>query len=149
MPENKYFIDTNVLIYAYDVSAGKKHETARGIVVDLWRLGMGMLSLQVLQEFFVNITKKVSKPLEIQAAKEIVRDLLKWDIVIPDGDSILEGIEIHSRFHFSFWDSMILQAALKGGASALLSEDLVEGRIIDALKIINPFADSGFAITQK
>jgi predicted nucleic acid-binding protein len=75
MPENKFFVDTNVLIHAYDVSAGKKHEMAKGIVVDLWKLGLGMLSLQVLQDFFVNVTKKVSKPLGINAAKEIVRDL--------------------------------------------------------------------------
>jgi predicted nucleic acid-binding protein len=99
-----------------------------------------MLSLQVLQEFFVNITKKVSKPLEIRMAKEIVQDLLKWDIVMIDGESVLEGIDIHSRYQFSFWDSLIVHAALKGGASVLLSEDFEDGRIIEGLKIKNPFA---------
>ena len=139
MPEDKFFVDTNVFIYAYDIPAGKKHETAKGIVIDLWERGQGMLSLQVLQEFFVNITKKVSKPLEIRMAKEIVRDLLKWDIVMIDGESVLEGIDIHSRYQFSFWDSMIVHAALKGGASVLLSEDFEDGRIIEGLTIKNPF----------
>ena len=92
----------------------------------------------------MNVTKKVSRPLEIETAREIVRDLLKWDIVLLDGDSILEAIEIHRRFQFSFWDSMILHAALRGGASVLLSEDLKESRIIDGLKIKNPFTGSGF-----
>ncbi len=148
MPGNKLFVDTNVLIYAYDVSAGKKNERARKIIGDLWELGLGVLSLQVLQEFFVNVTKKVSKPLGIETAREIVRDLLKWDIVLLDGDSIWEAIEIHRRFQFSFWDSMILHAALRGGASILLSEDLEDGRIIDGLKIKNPFTGSDFAIAH-
>ncbi len=149
MPEDRFFVDTNVLIYAYDISAGKKHDKAMEIVADLWELGLGIISLQVLEEFFVNVTKKVSKPLAISAAKEIVRDLLTWDIVLLGGDSVLEAIEIHGRFQLSFWDSMIIHAALKGGAHVLLSEVMEDGRIIDGLKITNPFVRAHFTVRSK
>jgi predicted nucleic acid-binding protein len=142
MREDKIFLDTNVLIYAYDVSAGKKHEMAKTILMDLWNSGKGVLSIQVLQEFFVNITKKVSKPLDINTAKDIIKDLLKWDVVMIDGESLLEAVEIHIRRQYSFWDSMILKAAQKGGAVLLLSEDLMHGQTIDGVKIKNPFIDS-------
>jgi predicted nucleic acid-binding protein len=144
MREDKIFLDTNILIYAYDVSAGKKHEMAKTILMDLWNSGKGVLSIQVLQEFFVNITKKVSKPLDINTAKDIIKDLLKWDVVMIDGESLLEAVEIHIRHQYSFWDSMILKAAQKGGAVLLLSEDLMHGQTIDGVKIKNPFTDSAF-----
>jgi predicted nucleic acid-binding protein len=142
MPGDKIFVDTNILIYAYDVSAGKKYETAKTIIMDLWNSGRGILSIQVLEEFFVNITKKVSKPLEIKSAKDIIKDFLKWEVVILDGESLLEAIEIHIRYRYSFWDSMVLEAAQKGGASWLLSEDLLDGQTVDGVKIKNPFAHS-------
>jgi predicted nucleic acid-binding protein len=144
MAEGKIFLDTNILIYAYDVSAGKKHEMAKTIIMDLWNSKKGVLSIQVLQEFFVNITKKVSKPIGVKLAKDIIRDLLKWEVVVIDGESLLEAIEIHSRHQYSFWDSLILQAAQKGGASRLLSEDLVEGQIVNGVKIENPFIQVPF-----
>ena len=142
MREDKIFLDTNILIYAYDVSAGKKHEMAKTILMDLWNSGKGVLSIQVLQEFFVNITKKVSKPLDIKTAKDIIKDLLKWDVVMIDGESLLEAVEIHIRHQYSFWDSMILKAAQKGGAVLLLSEDLMHGQTVDGVKIKNPFTHS-------
>jgi len=142
MPGDKIFLDTNILIYAYDVSAGKKHEMAKTILMDLWNSGRGILSIQVLQEFFVNITKKVSKPLGVKLAKDIIRDLLKWEVVIIDGESLLEAVEIHIRHQYSFWDSMILKAAQKGGAVLLLSEDLMHGQTFDGVTIKNPFTDS-------
>jgi predicted nucleic acid-binding protein len=142
MPENKIFVDTNVLIYAYDVSAGNKHKTAKTIMMDLWDSGRGIISIQVLQEFFVNITKKVSKPLEIKLAKDIIRDLLNWEVIIIDGESLLEAIELHVRHQYSLWDSMILKAAQKGGAIILLSEDLKDGQTIDGVTIKNPFMET-------
>ena len=96
MPGAKIFLDTNVLIYAYDVSAGERREKAEKILVDLWESGQGLLSTQVLQEFFVSVTRKIPQPLALKAAKQIVNDLLSWDIVVNDGDSILEAIELHS-----------------------------------------------------
>ena len=139
MPGAKIFLDTNVIIYAYDVSAGAKREKAQRIIIDLWESGQGLLSTQVLQEFFVSVTRKIPQPLELKTAKQIVNDLLMWDIVINDGDSILEAIELHSNYRYSFWDSLIIQAAIKGGASLLLSEDLSGGQNIKGITIKNPF----------
>lgn len=139
MPENKVFLDTNILVYAHDASAGEKHELAREIVIDLWDSGLGLFSIQVLQEFFVCVTSKIPKPLGIESAKEIVEDLLKWDFTVNDGESILAAIDIQKRYHYSFWDSMIIQAALKGNASLLLSEYFSDGQVIEGLRIKNPF----------
>lgn len=140
MPEDKVFLDTNIISYAYDVSAGKKHKISKETLVDLWNSGLGVLSTQVLQEFFVAITKKIPKPLDIKLAKEIVNDFLKWDVVVNDGESILEATEIHLRYKYSFWDSMIMEAAIRGNADLLLSEDLSDGQIINGVKIKNPFS---------
>jgi predicted nucleic acid-binding protein len=85
MPGDKCFLDTNILVYAFDVSAGQKHEVAKRIVIDLWNTKDGILSTQVLQEFFVSVTKKIPKPINARLAREIVSDFLKWNIVINDG----------------------------------------------------------------
>ena len=139
MPETKVFLDTTIIIYAYDVSAKEKHEQAREILVDLWNSGHGVLSTQVVQEFFVSVTQKIPQPLTLSKAKEIISDLLRWEIVVNDGDSILEAIELRSRYKYSFWDSLLIQAAIKGGASLLLSEDLSGGQTIQGLAIKDPF----------
>lgn len=115
MPGDKIFLDTNIPVYGYDASAGSKHEIARKIIMDLWNSGLGLLSAQVLQEFFVSVTRKAPRPLEVKLAREVISDLLKWDVVVNDGESILEAMEIHSRYKYSFWDSMVIQAARRGG----------------------------------
>jgi len=139
MPEDRVFIDTNILIYAHDISSGIKHQRAQQIIMDLWESGLGLLSIQVLQEFFVSVTSKIPAPLDIEKAEKIVEDLLSWDVVLNDGKSLLEAIDIHKRYKYSFWDAMIIQAAIKGNASLLLSEDLNDGQIISGMRIKNPF----------
>ena len=139
MPEDKAFIDTNIIIYAYDVTAGKKHKAAREIIAGLWDSGLGVISTQVLQEFFVNVVQKIPKPMDMQQAKEIVRDLLKWRVVINTGDSIIDAIDICLRYGYSFWDSMIIEAAIKGGATVIISEDLQDGQVVSGVTIKNPF----------
>ena len=96
-------------------------------------------STQVLQEFFVNVTKRIPKPLDVKSAKEIISDYLKWDVIVNNGEDILEAIEIQSQYKYSFWDSLIICAAKKGGAILLLTEDLSDGQIINDLTIKNPF----------
>ena len=140
MTEDKVFLDTNIIIYAYDLTAGEKHKIAKKIVLDLWNSGLGIISTQVLQEFFVIATQKIPKSLDIKIAKEIMRDLLKWNVVANDGESILEAVNILLRYHYSFWDSMIIEAAVKSGAGMLLTEDLSDGQIISGVTIKNPFA---------
>jgi len=133
------FIDTNILIYAFDVSAGKKHQVASHILNDLWNSGLGVLSTQVLQEFYINVVQKIQKPIDQKMAQEIIRDLLKWHVVVNNGDSILDAIDISEKYGYSFWDSLIIEAALTGGVSVLLSEDLQHGQVISGVTISNPF----------
>ena len=139
MTGDKVFLDTNIVVYAYDISAGKKHDVAANLMIDLWNTGLGVISTQVLQEFFVIVTKKIPNPLTIHKAKEIIKDLLTWDVVIPNGDTILSAIDITTRYKYSFWDSLIITTAIESGASVLFTEDLSDGQTIKGLKIKNPF----------
>ena len=139
MTEDKIFLDTNILVYAYDISSGKKHNTARNIVTDLWNSRTGALSVQVLQEFFVSITKKIPNPLDVKTASDIIRDFLLWEIIDNDGELLLAAMDIQARYLYSFWDSLIIAAAVKSGASVLLTEDLKNGQIIEDVMIKNPF----------
>ena len=143
MTENKVFLDTNIIVYAYDISAGEKHEKAVGIIADLWDSGLGLISTQVLQEFFVTVSAKIHKPLETGPAREIISDFLRWDVVINDGDVILEAIDIQAEYGYSFGDSMIITAAIQGGASILFTEDLTDGRNIKGIEVVNPFVVGG------
>jgi predicted nucleic acid-binding protein len=149
MPGDRVFVDTNVIIYAYDISAGYKHEAAREIMADLWDSGSGVLSTQVLQEFFVSVTQKMPAPIGMELAKGIVTDFLKWDVVINDGESILNAIEIYKKYKYSFWDSLIIEAAVKGGCALLLSEDLSAGQNVNGVEIKNPFENENPAQTSK
>jgi predicted nucleic acid-binding protein len=139
MNEDKVFLDSNVLVYAHDVSAGAKHEIAKTAMRVLWEERSGVLSTQVLQEWFVIVTGKIPKPVTVSTARGIVEDLLSWEVIVNDGTSVLAAVDIHQRLGFSFWDSMVLQAALKAGAKRLLTEDLQHGQKVDGLRIENPF----------
>ena len=139
MSEDRVFLDTNVLVYAFDSSAGEKHRIAQKELSGLWDSGQGLISTQVLQEFYVTITKKVPKPVDPIFARVIIQDLLQWKVIINDGPSILEAIEIQKKHRFSFWDALVVQAAVKGEADILLSEDFEPGRWVDGLTIRNPF----------
>jgi len=139
MKEGRVFVDTNIIVYAYDASAGEKHSKALEIMKDLWGTGNGIASTQVLQEFFVSVTGKIVKSLSIITAKEIVKDFLKWKIVIVDGEIILEAIDIQNERRYSFWDSLIIASAIAGGAGTLLSEDLSDKHKIKGIVIKNPF----------
>lgn len=139
MSEDKIFIDTNIIIYAYDVTAGDKHRVAGSLLTDIWNSGNGVISTQVLQEFFVYVVQKIPRPMDKQLAKEIVRDFLKWNVVVNNGESILDAIDICIKYGYSFWDSMIIEAAIKGGAALLISEDLNDGQVISGVTIRNPF----------
>lgn len=136
---DKVFIDTNVLVYAYDISAKKKHEVAVSVIENLWYSDTGILSSQVLSEFFVVVTRKIPNPLSVNIAKSIIKDFLTWDIIPIYEDSVLDAIEILQKYNLSFWDAMIVESALRGGASLLLSEDFSDGMEIEKLKIQNPF----------
>src|SRR5215472_8203060 len=115
----RYFVDTNILMYAHDASTGAKHERARALVEELWRDRAGIVSTQVLQELAVNLRRKAGRPLDSQAARDIVADYLTWQVVVNSGHSILEALDLEARFHISFWDALVIHAAQVSGAEVL------------------------------
>lgn len=135
----RLFVDTNVLVYAYDLSAGEKHERARELVEGLWRERSGCISVQVLQEFFVNVTRKIPKPLSTVQAKEIVSDLTYWRLHSSTGTDVVEAIDSHERLDLSFWDSMVIRSAVSLGCGVLYTEDLNSGQSYDGVRVENPF----------
>lgn len=137
--EQRVFVDTNVLVYAYDVSAGEKHDLAREMIEDLWRSRAGCISVQVLQEFFVNVTRKIPNPLSTAQAKEIVSDLGYWKAHSPSARDVVEAIELHERLQLSFWDAMIVRSAACSGCIVLYTEDLNAGQAYDGVRVENPF----------
>ena len=135
---DRFFIDTNILMYAHDTAAGEKHERAKAVVEQLWRDRTGVVSTQVLQELSVNLRKKVRRPLDAKATRDIVADYLTWHVVVNSGESILEAIDLESRYQISFWDALVVQAAQTSGADILYSEDLSSGQKYDSVRIVNP-----------
>lgn len=133
------FVDTNILIYAEDRDAGRKHDVARDLIVALWNDRDGALSVQVLQEFFVNVTRKLKRPMKSARAREIVDEYLTWTVVENTGRLLTAAIELHQRAKLSFWDAMVVQAALESGCDRLYSEDLNHGQRFGAVVIVNPF----------
>src|SRR6266699_5033506 len=133
------FVDANVLIYAHDVDSKSKHATAKNILRELWTEQTGVLSMQVLQEFYVNATRKIRSPLPKDSARLVVSSYSIWCIeTTPAEVSVAFRIEDESQI--GFWDALIVAAAAKSGATRLLSEDLNPGQKIAGLRIENPFA---------
>jgi len=138
-PKDLQFVDTNVLIYAHDATAGEKNSRARQLITDLWESGLGCLSVQVLQEFYVNVTEKVAKPLSSDVAAQIVSDLSAWQVHSPGVEDVLDAIRMQRRYQMSFWDAMIVVSAIELGCTTLWSEDLNPGQVYDQVKVGTPF----------
>lgn len=137
--EQRQFVDTNVLIYAHDPSAGPKYDKARLLMNDLWRSGAGCLSIQVFQEFYTNATRKLARPLSPELAVQIITDLSRWHIHRPKVNDVIEAIHLHSRRQISFWDAMILNSAQQLGCQTLWSEELNAGQNYGGIEVRNPF----------
>ncbi len=133
------FVDTNILIYAHDLSAGHKHTRARNLIRELWESGEGCLSVQVLQEFYVNVTQKVPRPLAANVAASIIADLSAWQIHRPGAEDILDAIRLQNRYQTSFWDAMIIASAIQLGCQSIWSEDLNPGQVYDTITVLSPF----------
>ena len=138
-PSNLQFVDTDILIYAHDRSAGGKHTRAGELIQDLWRSEAGCLSVQVLQEFYVNVTQKVPKPLPPEVAGEIIADLSVWQVHRPAVPDILDAIRLQGRYQLSFWDAMIVASAIQLGCQTIWSEDLNPGQVYDQVAVASPF----------
>jgi predicted nucleic acid-binding protein len=135
---DRYFVDTNILMYAHDNAAGEKHERAKTLVEELWRERKGVVSTQVLQELAVNLRRKAARPLDAKATRDVVSDYLAWQVVVNGGDSILEALDLEARYQISFWDALVIQAAQLAGAEILYSEDLSDGQTYGSVRVINP-----------
>ena len=136
---DRRFVDTNVLLYAHDRDAAEKHERAAAVVRGLWETETGVVSVQVLQEFYVNVTRKIPRPLPPAEARAVIRAYRAWRVERPDADTVLHASEIQERNRLSFWDAMIVATAVSSGAATLLSEDLQHGQLIEGVRVENPF----------
>ncbi len=139
MSADRTFVDTNVLVYAYDRDADDKHCRAVEIISRLWEEQTGVLSTQVLQEFYVTVTRKLARPMTRLDARAVINTLRCWPVQGIDADDVVAASELEQRHRLSFWDALILTAARRAGANRLLSEDLQHGRHIAGLVIENPF----------
>ena len=133
------FIDTNVLVYAHDRSAEDKHERAASLITRIAEEGSGRLSVQVLQEFYWIVTRKVPKPLTHRAALNVLEDFATWPVFTPSIEHVIRAAELGARHRLSFWDAMILCAAIETEAGILWSEDLSPGRRFESVTVRNPF----------
>ena len=134
------FVDTNILVYAHDISAGDKYIRAKELINELWNSGRGSLSIQVLQEFYVTVVQKVARPMQPRMAAKIISDLSTWRLHVPDVSDVLEAIDIQQRNRLSFWDALIICSAKKPGCVVLFTEDLNSNQLYEGIKVQNPFA---------
>jgi len=137
--KTKEFIDTNILVYAYDNTAGKKHDVAKKLLRKLWENKTGVLSLQVFQELYVVLTKKIKNPLSPDEALELIKDYTYWEIHLPGINDFFDAIKIQKKFKISFWDAMIINSAIKMNCQVIWSEDLNPGQEYDRVKALSPF----------
>lgn len=141
MSGERAFVDTNVLVYAHDASAGNKRGRAQALIRELWDSGQGCLSIQVLQEFFVTVTRKVPAPLPVDRAAGLIAELSQWIVHSPGADDVLSAVDLHARTPVSFLDAMIIRSAVKLGCGVLYSEDLSDGQRYDGVEVRNPFGE--------
>jgi predicted nucleic acid-binding protein len=136
MPARSFF-DTNVLVYADDKAAPAKQRKALDLVAEHRRGRSGVVSLQVLQEYFVTITRKLH--VDATVARRKVELLAEFDVAAPDVVDVLAAIDLHRLHGFSFWDALIVRAAKQAGCAVLLTEDMQMAREVDGVRIVNPF----------
>lgn len=134
------FVDTNVLVYWRDATEPRKQQRAREWLAGLWEHAAGRISYQVLQEFYVTVTRKLDPALPPAEAREDVRTFMAWRPPVPDAGLMERAWSLQDRFSLSWWDAMVVASALSQGAELLLSEDLQDGQVIDGMRIANPFA---------
>ena len=133
------FFDTNVLLYLFDNREPDKKAAAQELIQREVEADRASLSTQVLQEFYVNATRKLAFPLSPEEAGARVRDFSRLPLVQVDVPLILAAISRSQRMSFSLWDALIVEAALKAGADRLLTEDLQHGQVIEGMRVENPF----------
>ena len=139
-PAGPVFVDTNVLVYARDLSEPDKQSRAARWMAELWASRRGRLSVQVLQEYYVTATRKLDPPRDPELVRDDVTALHAWKPVTVDLSLLERAWSIEDRYGYSWWDAQILAAATLSKCDFLLSEDLQHGQVIDGLTILDPFA---------
>ena len=135
-----YFVDSNLLVYSRDASEPEKQPIARERLTRLWQTRRGRLSVQVLNEFFVTVTRKLDPGLSREEAWADVTGLLTWDPLPVDAQLLKRARAVQERFAFSWWDSLVVAAAQRAARCAyFLSEDLQDGQDLDGVVVLNPF----------
>ncbi len=132
------FFDTNVLVYGDDGANPAKQRRATDLIAEHGRTNSAVVSLQVLQEYFVTVTRKLH--VEAHIARRKVELLAQFHVATPDVADILGAIDLHRLHGISFWDALILRSAKQAGCKVLFSEDMQAARVIDGVQIVNPFA---------
>lgn len=133
------FVDANVLVYAHDRSAGYKRVEAQNLLRELWQSRLGCLSIQVLQEYYVTVTRKIANPLLPEQAQDILLHLGRWRLHSPVVSDIQETIGIQTSYGISFWGAMIIQSAVRLQCDTIWSEDLNAGQGYAGVTVVNPF----------
>jgi|PersoiStandDraft_1058852.scaffolds.fasta_scaffold25071_1 predicted nucleic acid-binding protein len=135
------FFDTNVLVYAFDRDAPEKRRTAMRRLKEHGESGTLVISTQVLSEFYVSVTRKLARPLSEDDAAEVLEQLSTFPVVVTDVPLVLRSVALARRAKLSYWDAMILQAAVEARCAELLSEDFQAGAILENVRIRNPYAE--------
>ena len=138
---DKTFVDSNILIYAHDVDAKAKYHTAKDVLRDLWSQRTGVLSVQVLQEFYVNVTRKIASPLSKEEARLVINSYTVWCTETTAAE-IATAFRIEDESRIKFWDALIVASASKAGAVRILSEDMNDQQMIAGVRIENPFVQT-------
>ena len=136
---SRTFFDTNVLVYLFDADSPDKQARAREALQQALEHGAAVISTQVLQEFFVTVTRKLARPLPAAEGETALRRLMELPVVQVDSDLILAAAVSGRRDRISFWDALILAAASSAGCKEVLSEDLQHGRSFGRLRVVDPF----------
>ena len=134
------FVDTNILLYARDLSEPKKQPVAEALMRQLWQSRTGRLSVQVLNEYFVNVTQKLKPGLTREEAWSDVEALTEWEPQVLNSNSLASAFKISGRYGLSWWDSLIVSAAVAADCDEILSEDLSSGQLYEGIRVVNPFA---------
>lgn len=131
------FFDTNILVYTDDGAAPAKQVRALELVAEHRRKGSGVVSIQVLQEYFVTVTRKLK--VDAVVARRKVELIGEFDVASPELPDVLAAVDLHRLHGISFWDALIVRSAKQAGCKVLFTEDMQLGREIDGVKIVNPF----------
>jgi predicted nucleic acid-binding protein len=135
----RQFVDTNVLVYAHDKTAGDKQLRARELIEHLWDTGQGYLSLQVLQEFYVTVTRKWVYQLPTTAAIQLLKDFSRWNVHRPTSRDLVAAAMLQQQYQISFWDALILTSAQRCKCTIVWSEDLNTGQSYQNVTVRSPF----------